>query len=279
MQPVFSLIIFIILGALIGSFANVVIYRLPADKSIVWPGSSCPNCQHKIRWFENIPILSWVFLRGKCSSCKTPISARYPLIEFLTAVGFGLLALRWPLADYGFTVVPLVIIFAMIVMMSFIDIDHFILPDSLTLPATALGLVAPFVYQANSGLPNFEQAFIGAAVGAGIIALVNRVGSLVVRRFADTKERLWPIGMDQVNIAAVGGAFGGWIWGVTAAGLSLIINLVSRKVIRLPELIMYTLWIAALIFASTGFFTSPVSSLSGTFIATGCVAVLGAIFW
>jgi leader peptidase (prepilin peptidase) / N-methyltransferase len=94
---VYTLIIGII-GALIGSFANVVIYRVPAKKSIVWPGSSCPKCGHKIKPWENIPILSWLFLRGKCSSCKNPISIRYPLIEALTAAGFVALALRFPMA-------------------------------------------------------------------------------------------------------------------------------------------------------------------------------------
>jgi len=124
-QVVISIIIFGIFGALIGSFGNVVIYRLPAGKSIVYPGSSCPNCSHKIKPWENIPVLSWLFLRGKCSNCQVSISARYPLIEALTGVGFALLAWRWPLEVYGFTVIPLVIIFAMLVMMSLIDVDHF----------------------------------------------------------------------------------------------------------------------------------------------------------
>lgn len=274
-----SIIIFAIFGALIGSFGNVVIYRLPAGKSIVYPGSSCPNCSHKIKPWENIPVLSWLFLRGKCSNCQVSISARYPLIEALTAVGFALLAWRWPLEVYGFTVIPLVIIFAMLVMMSLIDVDHFILPDSLTLPAVVVGLIGTFVYTSMSGLPSLEEALVGGAVGAGIIALVNRVGSLVVRRFADTKERLWPVGMDQVNVAALGGALFGWVWGIAAAVASLIINLVSRKIIRLSEPIIYALWVAAMLLASTGFLVSPVQGIAGTFIATGAVAILGATFW
>jgi leader peptidase (prepilin peptidase)/N-methyltransferase len=276
---VFSIIAITLLGALIGSFGNVVIYRLPAGKSIVHPGSSCPNCAHKIKPWENIPILSWLFLRGKCSSCHTAISVRYPLIEALTAFGFGLLAWRWPIEIYGFTVVPLLIIFAMLVMMSLIDLDHLILPDSLTLPAVVVGIVGSLLYASMSGLPNLEQALIGGAVGAGIIALVNRIGSLVVRRFSDTKERLWPLGMDQVNVAAVGGALGGWVWGVGAAAISLCINLVTKKVIRLPELAMYGLWVLAMLMASMGVLISPAQGIAGTFIATGCVAIVGASFW
>lgn len=268
-----------VLGALIGSFANVVIYRVPAGKSIVFPPSSCPNCNHKIKPWENIPMISWLFLRGKCSSCKQPISFRYPLIEFMTALGFGLLAWRWPIELYAYSVMPLLIIFAMLVMMSMIDFDTLMLPDSLTLPAIGIGLLGTFIYAEGSGLPTFSEALIGGAVGAGIIALINRVGSLVVRRFADTKERLWPLGMDQVNVAAVGGALGGWAWGLGAAAASLVVNLVTRKVIRLPELLIYALWVAALLISSLGIFVSPNVGISGTFIATGMVSILGASFW
>lgn len=276
---VFSIFVIAILGALIGSFANVVIYRVPAGKSIVFPASSCPKCGHKIKPWENIPVISWLFLRAKCSNCKAPISFRYPLIELVTAIGFGLLAWRWPLEVYGFTVIPLLIIFAMLVMMSMIDLDTLLLPDSLTLPAIMVGVLGTFIYRQNSGLPSLNQALVGGAVGAGIIALVNRVGSLVVRRFADTKERLWPIGMDQVNVAALGGALGGWTWGLGAAAASMLVNLVARKPIRLPELTVYALWVVALVVSSFGILTTPVGGISGTFIATGIVAIVGALFW
>ncbi len=275
----FSIIILSILGALIGSFANVVIYRVPAGKSIVFPGSSCPHCNHQIRWFENIPIFSWLFLKGKCSSCKAGISFRYPLIELSMAVLFGLLAWRWPLFDFGYTVLPLMIVLAMVLMMSMIDIDTFMLPDSLTLPSVIVALLGTFLYTANSGLPTFSEAFFGAAVGAGVIALINRVGSLVVRRFADTKERLWPLGMDQVNVAAVVGALAGWVWGLAAAAVSLAVNLLSRKIFRLPELIIYALWLIALVVSTTGVFGSVTTGITGTFIAAGIVSIVGSLFW
>ena len=279
MSDLFLLVIIGILGALIGSFGNVVIYRLPLGKSVVWPGSSCPNCAHQIKPWENIPVLSWLALRGKCSSCKAPISARYPLIEALTALGFVLIALRWPALDYGATIVPLLIIYAMLVMMSLIDIDHYILPDSLTLPAIVIGLIGTYVYASGSGLPTPWEAATGGAIGAGIIALINRVGSLVVRRFADTRERLWPIGMDQVNVAAVGGALGGWVWGLAAALMSVIVNLAARKPVRLPELPLYGLWVLALVVGSLGAITTPVGAVGGTFAAAGIVAIVGAVFW
>ena len=190
-----------------------------------------------------------------------------------------MLALRWPVEIYGFTVLPLLIIFAMMVMMSLIDIDHYILPDSLTLPAVAVGLVGAVFYAEGAGLPTLNEALIGGAVGAGIIALINRVGSLVIRRFADTKERLWPIGMDQVNIAAVGGALGGWQWGLLAAAASILVNLIARRAVRLPEQIIYTLWFVALLLSSTNIIVGPVASLAGSFAAAGILSIVGATFW
>ncbi len=268
-----------IIGALIGSFGNVVIYRLPAKKSVVWPRSSCPKCGHMIRPWENIPILSWLFLRGKCSNCKNPISIRYPLIEALTAAGFVVLALRYPVESYGFTVFPLLAIFAMLVMMSMIDIDHYILPDSLTLPALIVGILGTFIYAPDSGLPTLMPALAGGAIGAGIIALINRVGSLVLRRFADTKERLWPIGMDQVNVAAVGGALGGWWVGLGVATASFVANLVTRKPLRIPEQFLYALWVIALVFSTTQLFIHPLQSIAGSLAATGIISIVGATFW
>ncbi|MGL4608487.1 MAG: prepilin peptidase [Trueperaceae bacterium] len=268
-----------VLGALIGSFGNVVIYRLPAKKSVVWPRSSCPKCGHMIRPWENIPIVSWLFLRGKCSNCNNPISIRYPLIEALTATGFVILALRFPLETYGFTVFPLLAIFAMLVMMSMIDIDHYILPDSLTLPALAVALLGTLIYAPESGLPKLMPAVTGAAIGAGIIAMINRVGSLVMRRFDDTKERLWPIGMDQINVAALGGAVGGWQIGLGAAALSFMMNVFTRKSLRLPEQFMYALWFIALVFSTTQLIVHPVQSIAGSLASMGILSILGATYW
>lgn len=268
-----------IIGALIGSFGNVVIYRVPAKKSIVWPGSSCPKCGHKIKPWENIPILSWLFLRGKCSSCKNPISIRYPLIEALTAAGFVALALRFPIETYGLTVLPLLILYAMFVMMSMIDYDHYILPDSLTLPAVAVAVLGTLLYAPESGLPSLNQALMGGAIGAGIIAMINRVGSLVLRRFGDTKERLWPIGMDQVNVAALGGALGGLWVGLGLALASSVLNLVSRKTLRFPEVMIYSLWVIALVLSTLNLWLSPMQSISGSLAAAGIISVVGSVFW
>lgn len=279
MPGVLSPVLAGLLGALIGSFANVVIYRLPLGKSIVYPGSQCPHCGYRIQPWQNVPVLSWLALRGRCVGCGARISVRYPLVEAVTALGFVLLTLRWPLESQGLSVLPLLAIFAMLVMMSFIDIDHFLLPDSLTLPALAIGLLGPLLYVADSGLPNLPEAALGAAVAAGIIALINRIGSLVLRRFGDTRERLWPIGMDQVNLATLGGALGGWVAGLALAALSLGLNLLLRRPLRLPEAPLYALWALALAFSAANPFMGPVGSVAGSFVAAGAVALLGASFW
>ena len=268
-----------VLGALIGSFANVVIYRLPRGESVVFPGSHCPGCGRRLGALELVPVLSWLGLRGRCRGCRARISARYPAVELLMAAGFTGLALRWPLTSYGASVLPLLAVYAALVMAALIDIDHYILPDALTLPAVLLGLAGTLLYAPLSGLPTPPEALLGGALGAGVIVIINRLGGLVLRRFGDTRERLWPVGMDAVNVAALGGALGGWAWGLAAAALSLLLNLASKRNLRLPEPSIYALWLAALLVASLGLWTDLLTALRGSFAAAGGVAVLGAAFW
>ncbi len=265
-----------LLGALIGSFANVVIYRVPRGESIAFPGSHCPNCARPLTFLDLVPIASWLALRGRCRGCKEGIALRYPLVEAITALGFVLIALRWPIDQYGLTAFVLAALYAMLVMMSAIDIDEYILPDSLTLPAIAVGLLGSFFYATPGGLPSFQAALFGGALGAGIIVLINRLGALVLRRFTDTKERLWPIGLDQVNVAFVGGALGGWLVGLAFAATSLIANIATRRTLRLPEPLVYGLWVLAL---GAGSAYLGVNSLSGSLAAAGSIAVLGAVYW
>jgi len=133
------IIVFFIFGTIIGSFLNVVIYRLPREKSIISPSSSCPKCDKKIRWYENIPIISYIFLRGKCSSCGAKISFRYPFVEFLTGVFSSLAYIKWGLTfDTLFCFIFLSLIIAVI----FIDIDFKIIPDEINL----LGFVSGVIY-------------------------------------------------------------------------------------------------------------------------------------
>ncbi|MFA5568436.1 MAG: prepilin peptidase [Trueperaceae bacterium] len=268
-----------ILGSLIGSFGNVVIWRLPRDESIVFPGSHCPTCNHRLGPLELVPIFSWLALRGKCRHCGARISPRYPLVEALMAAVFVAVALRWPPVTTGLAFLPLWAVLAMLVMAALIDVDHYILPDVLTLPAVALGVLGAFLTGEATDLPVPLAALTGALAGAGVLVLINRVGALVLRRFADTTERLFPISLDQVNIAAVVGALAGVWWGLAAGAVSVIVNLAARRTLRLGEPLMYGLWLVALVLSSTSFTVPTVTAVSGSVLAAGAWALIGATYW
>jgi leader peptidase (prepilin peptidase)/N-methyltransferase len=269
----------LVLGSLIGSFANVVVHRLPKGASIAFPGSHCPACNHRLSPLELVPVLSWAVQHGRCRSCRSPISLRYPLVESIMALGFALLWLRWPPELVGWTFLPLAALFAVLVILAAIDLDTYTLPDVLTLPALALALLAPLAYPAEGGLPSATGALAGAALGAGILALINRLGALVMRRFRDTGERLWPLGFDQVNLAALAGAVAGWQAGLVAAAVSLAGNLGLRRTLRVPEPALFALWALALALSFTGVTTSPVTAFGGSLIAAGAAALVGALYW
>ena len=181
-------------GLLIGSFLNVCIYRLPRDLSIVWPASRCTSCGRELSWYENIPVFSYLALRARCRSCGERISQMYPLIEIATALIFA-----GSLAWYGLTplfAVRLVFACAMVVLFV-IDLQHQILPNEITLPGIAIGLVASVFLE-----PGFRDALIGAVAGAGILWLIGW-----------TYERLRHqegLGFGDVKMLAMIGAFLGW---------------------------------------------------------------------
>lgn len=268
-----------VLGSLIGSFANVVVHRLPRRESLAFPGSHCPACNHRLSPLELVPVLSWVAQAGRCRSCRSPISFRYPLIEIVMTAGFVLLWLRWPPQVAAWSFVPLAALFALLVILAAIDIDTYTLPDVLTLPSLALALLAPLLFAPGLGLPSPAAALAGAAIGAGLLSIINRLGGLVLRRFGDTGERTWPIGFDQVNLAALGGALAGWQVGLTAAAVSLLGTLAWRRPLRLPEPPLFVLWALALLLSLTGLTVSPLTAAGGTLIAAGVVALLGAVYW
>jgi leader peptidase (prepilin peptidase)/N-methyltransferase len=159
-HPVLIFYAFVV-GAVVGSFLNVVIYRVPRRLSIVRPGSACPACGSPIAWIDNLPILSWLLLRGRCRSCAAPISVRYPLVEgaagALAAVAVSL---------YGLTPVAVeVAVFAWLSLaLALIDLEHQILPDVMTYPAIAFGLVFSWF----GGLTSFVDSVAGAVVGAAL---------------------------------------------------------------------------------------------------------------
>lgn len=148
-------------GLIVGSFLNVVIYRVPRDLSIVSPGSSCPSCGHKIRWYENIPVLSYLFLKGKCTNCKTLISVRYPLIELLTGIIAGLLAPKMLTAGEILFFLFYFSIACIFLCHFLIDIEFQILPDKINLYFLSIAL--PFAFL------NFAPGYwiVGGIIGFG----------------------------------------------------------------------------------------------------------------
>jgi leader peptidase (prepilin peptidase) / N-methyltransferase len=156
-----------VVGALIGSFLNVVIWRLPRDESIVSPGSRCPVCERRIAPYDNLPVVSWLLLRGRCRHCETPISPRYPLVELLTAVAFAtVVAVRG--FDSGLVLeLPFV---ACLIALAGIDYDHKLLPNRIVYPMAAYGLVAAFLVDRGDFPEN-----LAAAAGGFIFLLVALV--------------------------------------------------------------------------------------------------------
>lgn len=203
-------IFFTVLGAIVGSFLNVVIHRVPLEESIVFPNSACPKCQNPIKPYDNIPILSWLILGGKCRKCKNPISARYPAVEFLTAIVF--LIVYWQI---GFTLfLPVGLIFAAtMISLVFIDSEHMILPDVITFPllffAIIVRLIFPIFVQPDffadmritplnlldPSFPNWLVSLFGALLGGlvgggslwGVGELWKRLRGVEAMGFGDVK--------------------------------------------------------------------------------------------
>lgn len=182
------------LGACVGSFLNVVVWRLPRGESLVWPGSRCPRCGTPIPFRANVPVLSWLALRGRCRSCRAPISPRYPLVEALTGAIFaGLLLAHGPsarlLVEWALA--------AALVAVTFIDLDHHIIPNEITLPGLAAGLAISFLAP-DLGVP-WRDAVLGVLCVAGMLWLV----SAAYERFAGKIG----LGMGDVKLVAMLASF------------------------------------------------------------------------
>lgn len=161
------------LGLCFGSFANVVVWRIPRGESIVVPPSHCPSCDSELRWYDNIPVASWVALRGRCRSCATAISIRYPIVETLTALLWIAAVVRF---GASVEVVPYAIFFTALVVLSAIDIDTQRVPNKVLYPAGALCAVAlgiPAV--ADDRLGDLARAGIGAALGFGALFVIHTI--------------------------------------------------------------------------------------------------------
>lgn len=230
-------------GALIGSFLNVVIYRVPRKESISFPPSHCPECDMNIKPYDNIPVISWLLLRGKCRACGAPISARYPAVEALTAALFGLAA--W---QFGFTLVlPAALVFlAILVAVSFIDLEHQIIPNKIILPGMPIALGLVLLQGAGPALTGVAGFLIGGGLLL-LVAMINPAG----------------MGAGDVKMAAFMGVFLGYY-----VLIALLVAFILGAVI-------------GLILIATGIRTRKEPVPFGPFLALGSLAALfaGAQIW
>jgi len=200
-----------IFGTLIGSFLNVVIYRIPNGESIVFPSSKCPSCQTSLKWYHNIPIFSWLFLRGKCGFCKTPISKQYPIVELLTGIIFALLYVKLGLVWY----LPFVAAsFAALLALVMIDFKYMAVPDNVNFAALLFALIQP----------NFLDAMMYGAIAAGGLYLIGLFSSLIARREA--------MGGADVIVAGTMGALLGFPNFFMALFLSAILAMIPAMIWR-----------------------------------------------
>ncbi|OFW32564.1 MAG: hypothetical protein A3G76_13880 [Acidobacteria bacterium RIFCSPLOWO2_12_FULL_65_11] len=193
-SPAFFTIFSAAVGAVIGSFLNVCIYRLPRGTSIVWPASACPSCRRPLSWFENIPIVSYLALGGRCRTCRARISIRYPVVEALTAAMF---ALTWWYYGPSLLLASRLIFGCALIVLFAVDLEHHLLPNVITLPGVVVGFVLSL-----GGEPGWLASLLGIALGAGLL-----YGAAEAYYRIRHEEGL---GMGDVKMMAMVGAFLGW---------------------------------------------------------------------
>ena len=204
--PWFLPLVTFILGTLIGSFLNVCIYRIPEGRSVIWPPSAC-SCENKIPAHLNIPILGWLFLRGKAACCDQKISVRYPLVEALTGLLFYL---SWTQREPSVSFIGMLFL-AILIVTTFIDLDHMIIPDCFSIGGTILGIglsiVVPKIHGFESGVlvghwNSWVTSMLGVFVGTSLVYWISVIAELILKKPA--------MGEGDIKFLAFIGAFIGW---------------------------------------------------------------------
>jgi len=232
--------IVLLFGLIVGSFLNVCIARIPLESSIISPPSHCPRCKTPIRWYDNIPLVSFALLRGRCRTCGRRISWRYPLVELLNGLLFLL-----TISEFGFTgeAVLVMALCSSLVVIAFIDLDHQIIPDVITYPGMALGLVvAPFFMTTLAGplpfwlgavLPPlgwnvtlFLNAFIGLVLGGAPLYLIGYLWEKL--------RKIEAMGGGDVKFMAMVGSFLGW----KGAFLTIMLGALSGSVVGVALIVL-----------------------------------------
>ena len=216
-------IAFFILGSLWGSFSNVCIYRLPNNGNVAKGRSFCPNCKNKIRWFDNIPFFSYLFLKGKCRECSKPISFQYFIVELLTAISFVVI---FHIYGASITTLLLLILSIFFIIIFFIDLKHFIIPNVLTFPLMVIGFLKSFDPNLNQTIfPNYINSLIGGLFGYSIIWLI-----IFFYKKVRKKEGM---GLGDAKLMAVIGFWFGWI----SIPFTIFISSTVALIIVIPSLI------------------------------------------
>jgi leader peptidase (prepilin peptidase)/N-methyltransferase len=235
------LVLSTIFGLVIGSFLNVCIHRIPLRMSLVSPPSRCPKCGRPVSWFDNIPVVSWILLSGKCRYCKNRISAQYPIVELATGLAF--LAVAW-VTPPGPQLVARLIFVCLLIVLFGIDLEHQLLPNVITLPGIVIGLIFSVVAP-----PGWQDALMGVVLGAGVLYAIAGAYYMVRREEG--------LGMGDVKMLAMIGAFLGW----QAVLVTLVLSSFSGALVGL------------------GLMASQRGSMKlalpyGTFLALGAVAAM-----
>jgi leader peptidase (prepilin peptidase)/N-methyltransferase len=210
-----------VLGLIVGSFSNVCIYRIPRNESVIYPASHCPKCRTKIKPVDNIPLLSYILLKGRCRNCGSKISIQYPVVEFLT----GLIYLTIYLI-YGLSIQSLIyiILSSALIIIAFIDLQEQIIPDVISLPGIVVGLILSFIVPYIS----FINSALGALVGGGIILIIAWVGSIIFKKEA--------MGGGDVKLTAMIGAFLGWRYTIISLFLGFFLGALTGIILIMTKI-------------------------------------------
>jgi leader peptidase (prepilin peptidase)/N-methyltransferase len=230
-----EIILIFVLGLIVGSFSNVCIYRIPRNESVIYPGSHCPKCHSNISPIDNIPLLSYILLKGRCRNCGSKISIQYPVVEFLTGLIYLIIYLI-----YGLSIQSLVyiILASALIIVAFIDLNEQIVPDVISLPGIGVGLILSFFVPYIT----FISSALGALVGGGIILIIALVGSIIFKKEA--------MGGGDVKLAAMIGAFLGWRYTIISLFLGFFLGaltgiiLIMAKIKKREDAIPFGLFIA-----------------------------------
>ena len=223
-MPTFFALYAFAIGAIVGSFLNVVIHRFPREESIVFPASHCPHCNQAIRWYDNIPVLSFLILGAKCRACRGPIAWRYPLVEL--ANGLFYLAI-YQRTGVSFALPILAAFVSMTIALIFIDADIQILPDAIDLPGIVVGLVAGVLalgaqYPMMTLASSWVDSLVGALIGGGIFVAIIGIYWLV--------RRIEGMGQGDIKMMAMIGALLGW----RAVPAVLLVASITGAMVGLP---------------------------------------------